>query len=55
MEQDFKKILDSLIERGKAKNGIAASEIMEVIGKDETIARIEAAIAKIEAEAEIGE
>lgn len=31
MEQDFKKILDSLIERGKAKNGIAASEIMEVI------------------------
>ena len=31
MEQDFKKILDSLIERGKAKNGIAASEIMEII------------------------
>ena len=26
-----------------------ATEIMEVIGKDETIARIEAAIAKIEA------
>ena len=31
MEQDFKKVLGELIERGKAKNSIAASEIMEAI------------------------
>lgn len=40
---------------GKQMTPGGATEIMEVIGKDETIARIEAAIAKIEAKAEIGE
>ena len=34
---------------GKQMTPGGATEIMEVIGKDETIARIEAAIAKIEA------
>ena len=40
---------------GKQMTPGGATEIMEVIGKDETITRIEAAIAKIEAEEEIGE
>ena len=43
--------LDSLkqVVGGKQMTPGGATEIMEVIGKDETIARIEAAIAKIEA------